>query len=35
MRALNAVFRDVFDDEDLSIKPETNAADIEGWIPRN
>ena len=31
MTALNAVFRDVFDDEDLSIKPETSAADIDGW----
>jgi acyl carrier protein len=31
MRALNAVFRDVFDDEHLSIKPETSAVDIEGW----
>jgi len=31
MRALNSVFRDVFDDEDLSIKPETSAADIDGW----
>lgn len=25
------IFRDVFDEEDLEIKDETNAADIEDW----
>lgn len=28
---LTAVFRDVFDDEDISIGDGTTAADIEGW----
>jgi acyl carrier protein len=31
MSALNAVFCEVFEDEDLSITRETSAADIEGW----
>lgn len=28
---LTAVFRDVFDDEDISIGEATTAADIKGW----
>ncbi len=28
---LNAVFRDVFDDEELTVNDETTAADVEGW----
>ena len=28
---LNAVFRDVFDDEDLTVNDETTAADVDGW----
>ena len=28
---LNEVFRDVFDDEDISVTAETNADDIEDW----
>lgn len=28
---LNAVFADVFDDEDLTVNDETTAADVEGW----
>lgn len=28
---LNAVFEDVFDDEDLKVNDETTAADVEGW----
>lgn len=28
---LNQVFQDVFDDDELSIRPETTAQDIEGW----
>jgi acyl carrier protein len=28
---LNAVFREVFDDETLTVGPETTAADIEDW----
>ena len=28
---LTNVFRDTFDDEDLTIKPETTADDIDGW----
>ena len=31
MAVLQTVFRDVFDRPDLIIKPETDAADIEGW----
>jgi acyl carrier protein len=29
--ALNQVFRDVFDDDDIVVTPETTAADIDGW----
>jgi acyl carrier protein len=25
------VFRDVFDDEELTVSPETTAADVPGW----
>lgn len=28
---LNEVFRDVFDDELLTVSDETTAADVEGW----
>lgn len=28
---LNEVFRDVFDDETISVNDETTAADVEGW----
>lgn len=28
---LSAVFRDVFDDEAITIRPETTADDIDGW----
>jgi len=28
---LTQVFRDVFDDDDIVLTPETTAADIEGW----
>ena len=28
---LNEVFRQVFDDEELEITPETSAKDIDGW----
>lgn len=29
--ALRDVFRDVFDDDDIDISPETTAADIDDW----
>jgi len=29
--ALTRVFRDVFDDDDIVLTPETTADDIEGW----
>ncbi len=29
--ALTQVFRDVFDDDDIVLTPETTAADVEGW----
>ena len=28
---VNDVFRDVFDDEDLQVTPETTAEDVAGW----
>lgn len=28
---LNEVFRDVFDDEDITVEDETTAADVDGW----
>lgn len=28
---LNAVFADVFDDEELTVSDETTAADVDGW----
>ncbi|MCR4922618.1 MAG: acyl carrier protein [Lachnospiraceae bacterium] len=28
---LNEVFRDVFDDESITVADETTAADVEGW----
>ncbi len=28
---LNAVFADVFDDEQLTVNDETTAADVDGW----
>ncbi|GHV36919.1 acyl carrier protein [Synergistales bacterium] len=29
--SLNEVFRDVFDEEDLTVDETTTAADVEGW----
>lgn len=29
--SLNDIFRTVFDDEDISITPDTTASDIDGW----
>ncbi|WP_395665974.1 acyl carrier protein [Methylocella sp.] len=28
---LNAIFCDLFDDDDIKLKPETSAEDVEGW----
>ena len=28
---LDAILRDLFDDDAITLKPETSAADIEGW----
>lgn len=28
---LNDIFREVFDDEDISVAPETTANDVDGW----
>ncbi|MBH5369007.1 acyl carrier protein [Bradyrhizobium glycinis] len=28
---LTSVFRDVFDEDDLSLMPETTAEDVDGW----
>ena len=30
-RMLDGIFREVFDDDALSVKPETSAKDIPGW----
>ncbi len=32
---LNTVFRDVFDDDQITVAPETTAADIEDWDSLN
>ena len=29
--ALTAVFRDVFDDDSITLRPETTADDVDGW----
>ena len=31
LEKLSAVFRDVFDDDTISLRPETTADDIDGW----
>jgi len=31
LEALTAVFRDVFDDDAITLRPETTADDIDGW----
>lgn len=31
LNALNQVFRDVFDDDDIVVSAKTTAGDIEGW----
>lgn len=31
LQELSAVFRDVFDDETITLRPETTAEDIDGW----
>ena len=31
LEALTQVFRDVFDDDDIVLTPQTTAQDIEGW----
>ena len=30
-KELNSIFKKVFDDDDIEIKPETTADDIDGW----
>lgn len=30
-RQLDEIFRDVFDDDSITLTPETTAADIDGW----
>ena len=30
-RQLDEIFRDVFDDDNITLTPETTAADIDGW----
>jgi acyl carrier protein len=31
LNELSTVFRDVFDDETITLRPETTAEDIDGW----
>jgi acyl carrier protein len=31
LQELSSVFRDVFDDETITLRPETTAEDIDGW----
>jgi acyl carrier protein len=31
LQELTAVFRDVFDDDTITLRPETTADDIDGW----
>jgi acyl carrier protein len=31
LEALTLVFRDVFDDDSIALRPETTADDIDGW----
>ena len=31
LEELSAVFRDVFDDDTITLRPETTADDIDGW----
>jgi acyl carrier protein len=31
MEKINEVFRDVFDDDDITVGRETTAADVDGW----
>ena len=31
LERLQPIFRDVFDDEDITVRPETTAEDVEGW----
>jgi len=31
LNALTEVFRDVFDDDDIALTPDTTANDIDGW----
>jgi acyl carrier protein len=31
LEALTMVFRDVFDDDSITLRPETTADDIDGW----
>lgn len=31
LERLQPIFRDVFDDDDITVGPETTAEDVEGW----
>ncbi|HDZ55499.1 MAG TPA: acyl carrier protein [Pseudomonas xinjiangensis] len=31
LTALNPIFQDMFDDDDIELTPDTTAKDIEGW----